>query len=460
MSNALVQELHGLVSRGEWQKAFALGNKLLNENYETPEVLYLVGATCRALNFLGLAMVVLSKALSKERMQPNLWMTYAATLHDLNKWEEAEKAFSVVHSMLPQDPMPIANIGATYVQRGMWRDAVNWCDQALSLDSDNHIARISKGFGLLSLGRWKDAWEYHDALYGRHLNVRVYKDPPEPEWDGSKGKTVVVQCDQGIGDQIMFSQCLHEMVSDCKKVIIECAQRMVPFFKRNFPECEVHGTGKDPVVDWDTDDVDAHVHMSYLGKFYRNTDKDFPRRAYATPDPELVEKWRKWLEKLPKPWIGVSWKGGIQATQTHLRSIKLEDLRPVLNMKGSFIDLSYMDNQLEIARWNIDNESQVIVPPVDAKNYDDTIALLAALDEVITVTTSIVHVCGAIGRTAQVLVPQVAQWRYAYRFGDGTHMVWYPDSVKLYRQLPGENGWDMAINRVAKAMQKEMRKAA
>jgi tetratricopeptide (TPR) repeat protein len=157
------------------------------------------------------ALPVLSKALAKEKKQPNLWMTYAATLHDLNRWEEAEKGFLVVHNMLPQDPMPLANIGATYIQRGEWREAINWCDKALALDPDNHIARISKGFGCLSLGRWKDAWKYNEALYGNHLMIRHYTAKGEPEWDGSKGKTVVVQCDQGLGDQIMFAQCLPQI---------------------------------------------------------------------------------------------------------------------------------------------------------------------------------------------------------------------------------------------------------
>jgi hypothetical protein len=32
-------------------------------------------------------------------------------------------------------------------------------------------------------------------------------------------------------------------------------------------------------------------------------------------------------------------------------------------------------------------------------------------------------------------------------------MIWYaPDSVRLYRQKPGEVGWAPAINRVAKAL--------
>lgn len=453
-----VRTLHGLVKRQDWRSAYLLGNKLLNDNPDDPETLYLHGTTLRAINHLGVALPVLSKALAKEKKRPNLWMTYGATLHDLNRWEEAEKAFQIVHSMLPTDPMPVANIGATYIQRGMWRDASNWCDQALSLDSANHIARVCKGFACLSLGRWKEAWTYHEALYGEHLQVRLYKDPPEPEWDGTPGQTVVVQCDQGVGDQIMFAQCIPALQKDCKEVIIECAPRLVKFFQRNFPGTYVYGTLKKAQADWPNDhQIDAHIHISGLGRFYRNRDSDFPRKAYILPDQDRVSKWQDWLSKFPRPWFGIGWKGGIQATQTHLRSIRLEELRPVLELPGSFIDLSYMDNSAEIARWNIENKAQVIRPPVDTGDYDDTIALIAALDEMVSVTTSAVHVCGALGRTCHVLVPEVAQWRYAYRYGDGMQMIWYPDTVKMYRQVPGEVGWSHAIKRVAKALTVEKR---
>ena len=446
----MIRAMHDAVKREDWGRAWQLGNRILNEAPDKAEALYLMGATLRAMNNLGLALNCLSKALATERKQPNLWMTYAATLHDLNRWEDAERAFSVVQTMLPTDPMPPANIAATYVQRGKWRDAINWCDEALKLDPDNHIARITKAFACLSLGRWKDGWQYAEALYGTHLNVRVYQG--EGEWDGSPGKTVVVQCDQGIGDQIMFAQCLPEMQKVCKEVIVDTSPRMVGVIQRNFPGVTVYGTLKETAVAWlDRHKIDAHVSVSLLGRWYRNKDSDFPRKPYVKPDAALYEKWCGWLKQFGKPSLGVAWKGGIQATQNHLRSMSLADMAPLLTTDRALIDLSYQDTNDEVARWNIDNKAQIIRPPVNVNDYDDTIALVAALDAVATVTTSVVHVCGALGRTAHVMVPEVAQWRYAYRCSDG--MVWYPkDSVKLHRQTPGEIGWAPTVKRVAECV--------
>lgn len=442
--------IHNLVKAERWPQAWGAVNAALNEDPESPELLYLGGTVLRQLGNIGMSLPLFAKALSKDQKQPNLWMHYGATLHDLNEWDDAIKAFSVVAKMIPADPMPPANIAASYTQQGKWRDAINSADKALELDPECYIAHISKSFACLALGRWADGWRHAGYLYGRHLNVRVYNAPEneEPEWDGSPGKTVVVQADQGLGDIIMYGQCLPEMIRDCKEVILECAERLVPMMRRNFPGLTVYGTLKQQGQSWSLDhQIDAHVHISLIPRWYRGKDSEFPRTAYITPDPEKVSKWRAWLERLPKPWIGVSWKGGLQQTQMHLRNLELSDFAPVLSLPGSFIDLSYRDNTAEIARWNVQGKSQVLCPPVDQNDYEDTVSLAAALDEVVTVTTAIVHACGAIGRTVRVLVPEIPMWRYA-----GRDMLWYPEgSVRTYRRAHGEE-WSSTINRLAKSL--------
>ncbi len=452
-----LRELHSAVKREEWPLAWKLANGALNLEPESPEALYLVGCCLRAMGHIGLAHLAFSKAIAKERSQPNLWMNYAATLHDLNRWADAEKAFEVVARILPDDPMPHANIAATYLQRGLWRDALNNADKALALDPDSNVAQITKNFACLALGRWTEGWKYAESQYGTQINIRIYNKPEneEPQWDGSPGKTVVVQCDQGVGDIIMFSQLIPRMQMDCKTVIVECAPRLVNYFKRNFPGTIVYGTIKQEKIAWPADHtIDARIHISLLGKFYLNRDSDFARNPYVNYCPEKYAKWRDWLLKFKKPTVGIAWRGGLQQTQTHIRSIDLDDYKPILERDAAYIDLSYHDSRLEVARWNINNVQQIIQPPVDTTDYEDTIALVAALDDIVTVTTTIAHVCGSLGRKARVLVPHVAQWRYAYRVNEGLEMIWYaPGSVRLFRQMPGETDWSMAINRVAKSFQ-------
>ena len=78
----------------------------------------------------------------------------------------------------------------------------------------------------------------------------------------------------------------------------------------------VVGTLKDERQSWALErigterQIQAHVHISYLGKWYRNKDADFSRKSYLKVKPEKVEAWREWLEQFPRPWVGLAWEGG------------------------------------------------------------------------------------------------------------------------------------------------------
>jgi hypothetical protein len=143
----------------------------------------------------------------------------------------------------------------------------------------------------------------------------------------------------------------------------------------------------------------------------------------------------------------LAWKGGIQQTLKHIRSIDLADFKPIVELPGTNVDLSYHDSAKDIERSGFDIKR----PPIDVSDYEDTIALVSVLDDVFTVTTTVAHVCGALGRKASVLVPDVPTWRYAYRFDGGDEMIWYPsNSVRLFRRKPGELDWTHAIKRSVK----------
>lgn len=452
MSEKLLRAARAAVAREDWVRAWHLTNAALNEEPDRPETLYLMGHILRQQGHVGLALPLFSKGLAFDQKQPNLWMNYGACLHDLNRWDEAIKAFTVVHAMYPDLDMPPANIAGSMVNLGKWHDAINWADKALAKNPENYIAQIAKTFACLAIGRWKDGWKHSEYLYGHHLDVRVYNHPEkeEPTWDGSKGKTVVVQCDQGIGDIIMFAQLFPRMAKECKKVIVETVDRLVPLFKRNFPQCDVYGTLKKTPTWVDQYVIDAHIHISALGRFYLNKDSDFERKPYISPRQDLVEKWKSFLADKPKPWVGIAWMGGIQQTHKHLRSVPISDFAPIINRVGTCIDMSYQDSLKDVSAWNIDNVKQVVKPPIDTSDFDDTVALCSVLDDVVCVTTTLLHVRGALGLPCKVLVPSTPQWREAHKLPDDS-MIWYsPDSVKFFRQNPSEKDFNKTIERLIK----------
>ena len=64
-----------------------------------------------------------------------------------------------------------------------------------------------------------------------------------------------------------------------------------------------------------------------------------------------------------------------------------------------------------------------------SQDYDDTAALVAELDYIIAVPTTVVHLAGALGKDCYCLTPEFSNWRFG---GEGNEMIWHK-SVRLFR---------------------------
>ena len=74
----------------------------------------------------------------------------------------------------------------------------------------------------------------------------------------------------------------------------------------------------------------------------------------------------------------------------------------------------------------------------------DTAALIAELDLVISVDTSIAHLAGALGRRCWLLLPFAPDWRWML---DRDDTPWYP-AMRLFRQSRLHD-WSSVVARVA-----------
>jgi ADP-heptose:LPS heptosyltransferase len=177
---------------------------------------------------------------------------------------------------------------------------------------------------------------------------------------------------------------------------------------------------------------DYQVPIGSLPLHFRRRAEDVPTRAYLVADERKVAAWKSRLEALgPGPKIGLSWRGGVGHTGKARRSLTLEQLRPIFGTAGAhFVNLQYTDAQAELGELRKRHAITVHHWQEAIDDYDETAALVCALDRVVTVCTSIVHLTGALGRPAIVMVPFGSDWRYG---AEGSRMLWYP-SVHLVRQ--------------------------
>jgi ADP-heptose:LPS heptosyltransferase len=79
----------------------------------------------------------------------------------------------------------------------------------------------------------------------------------------------------------------------------------------------------------------------------------------------------------------------------------------------------------------------------DFEDFCDTAAVVAMLDLVITVDTSVAHLAGAMGNAVALLVAFSPDWRWML---NRTDSPWYP-TVRLFRQT-SIGDWDGALARL------------
>ncbi|HIJ84236.1 MAG TPA: hypothetical protein HPQ00_08530, partial [Magnetococcales bacterium] len=84
-------------------------------------------------------------------------------------------------------------------------------------------------------------------------------------------------------------------------------------------------------------------------------------------------------------------------------------------------------------------------------DFADTAAVLANLDLVLAVDTAVVHLAGAMGRRAWVMLPYVPDWRWMQHRDDSP---WYP-GLKLFRQQVF-GSWAGCLERVVAALRLEL----
>lgn len=444
----LVAEAEFLRANGRADEALRLCNEVLNDKFDTPEALFLVGRCFLEAGKVGLAHAIYMQFL---RLKPNAgaaWNNLGRCYQELNMLDESERCFRRALKLEPEDASALSNLGLVHLNRCETRLAIEYSKRALAISSEFRGAKHNLGLAQLMDGEWKEGWENYEASVGYNVDrkERVYRD--EDRWNGMPGQCVIAYGEQGIGDEISFASCIPDLVNDCTETVIECDGRLAGLFQRSFPKAKVHGTRFREMIDWmDQHVLEGRVAFGSLPKYYRNKDEDFPGTPYLVADPERRLQWRALLNSLgDKPKIGLSWQGGTGKTGKLRRSVSLDALLPVLKQDATFISLQYKNASQEVEVFEDSHGIKIHHWPrcVEAKDYDETAALVAELDLVISVTTAVIHLSGALGVPCLVLTPKNPMWRYGLT---KETMPWY-NSVKLLRQKKASD-WLDPINEAA-----------
>lgn len=358
----------------------------------------------------------------------------------------------------------ISSYGVYRASIGELSAAIEQQERALKLDPHYEEAYFNLALYYLLSGRFHEGFTlYENGIGGRSADGK--RGHPrrvgQPRWNGEPlaGKSILVTAEQGIGDEIMFSSLIPELISRAKTVYLETTPRLTPIMRRSYPTVNVFTYNpKDPSPFLGDRKINYSLPLGSLPLYFRKSIYDFGKqRPYAVPNPSLARHFRnKYKSMFPgKLLVGFSWRGGSGLQRSKTRSMTHDTMADLLNREGvQGISIQYGIKKPE-KEWFEKNADRNVyhddtVEPL--VSMDIALAQIAALDLIISVTNAGVHSAGALGQPCWILVPHISDWRWTWGRQD---VIWYPGMRSFRQDSVGD--WSGPLARIDTALDAVLR---
>lgn len=306
----------------------------------------------------------------------------------------------------------------------------------------NLSARFDLAETRLLQGDFERGWTEYRWRYSLSHTAAMDRKVQRPRWDGSRidGQTLLIHDEQGYGDTLQFMRLIDAArARSGARVVLEVHPDLLSFARRLVgPDAFPRGQIPPP--------FDQHCELMSLPMAIGLRMTDLPGQVgYLSADAARVEKWRKRLAGLPRPWVALAWAGRPSHSNDANRSLALADMAP-LAVPG----ITYLAIQKGPAAAQAATAPPGMnIVPLDAEiaDFEDTAAILSLADLLVSVDSSPVHLAGALNRPAWVLLPFLPDWRWLLQRSDSP---WYP-SLQLFRQ-PAPGDWKPVMHDVGLAL--------
>ena len=346
-------------------------------------------------------------------------------LLELERYDEAAAAFEWALYNAPKSGGHWNNYAVALGALGRDAEAFTAFDRAAAApvrDFDGGHPLYNKGLMHLARGNYAEGF----ALYARRVELGVVAMPPGARavraWDGAGLDGMLrIWSEQGVGDQLLFSRLLPLALQRAPNIVVDCDPRLAPVLRRAHPEVEVVA----PNASFDR--AAAQIAMGDLPLALGVSPADvaaLPPRLRA--DAAKTAAFRARYETLAqgKPIIGVAWASP-RARHARLKGAGLEHWGALLTQPYFFVSLQYDRGDAPASVYVDEAVDQM-------RSMEDFAAQVAALDAIVSVSNTTVHVAGALGKPVFVLAPPARglHWYWGLK-GDRT--PWYP-SVRVVRR--------------------------
>jgi tetratricopeptide (TPR) repeat protein len=363
-------------------------------------------------------------------------------LHALGRHEEAVVSYREALTVKPDHADAHNNLGLSLRDLNRHEESLRCFELAQAIEPDHVDAHVNEALVRLALGDyaagWKQyVWRLHTANFSKGK-----KRPAQPlwlrQWDIS-GRTILLHGEQGLGDTIQFARFVPQVAELGAKIVLAVQRPLTALMAGLAGVSVVRGQG-DPVPPFD-----AFCPLPSLPLAFETTLATIPADVpYLSAPADRLAKWRAALDALARPRIGLMWTRG--GSPQDRRSLPLRLLLPLMELR----DIQFVALQKELPDGEVALFQSTGVPSFLGErlaDLADTAAIIAMLDLVITIDTSIAHVAGALGKPMWVLLPFSADWRW---LRDRSDSPWYP-TARLFRQ-PAPGDWQSVMRQVVEAL--------
>lgn len=385
---------------------------------------------------------------------PEARLFLGSALREQGRLDEASQAFEQALLLGPRNHLVHLTAGAFALECRRDADAaIRHYRRAREISPESGSASFNEALARFAKADYsRAAWDLYEARRLERARVAAYRKVRLPEWNGQPepGRHLLIYAEQGIGDELMFASMVPEAARLVGRCTFACDPRLQPLFARSFAGVRAIPWARE-MLEADApelDGADVAIPLASLGRFLRTSAQALFRGPYLQADPDRVAAWRARLQAFgAAPYRGIAWQGGLWSTGRGRRSLELCQLANALQAAaGSWVSLQLGADQGAIDREGLEvplthwNEALASV--------DETAALVSALDEVVSVCSWIVHLCGALGKPVTVLAPFAAEWRYGLQ---GDAMPWYGSAHLLRQAAFGD--WPSVVQKLQARLQ-------
>lgn len=371
------------------------------------------GDESRALEFFSTALSQTKNSFLRAGIFNNIGLIYC----NRGQLPEALEMFMTAHRLQPQLPDAMANIALAYKWMGDLKSALRWIDRALAIHPWHSAAQFTQAMAVLLSGDFKRGFELYECRFRARAGGLAKLITRWPEWGGSSAepllKNVYVYGEQGSGDiflMLRYARLIREAGMKQSWVVHKSMKTLVQLMPDI--DCVVEN-GED------LPQFDCHIPAASLPRVFGTTIATIPLEPYI-PRPD-VPRFRIQNAKLN---VGIVWRGSRVQTNDRFRSTNLDQWRPVLEVQGVQFHSLQVEGSDEALVYP---EIQIHEPPAD---WMETARRVAAMDLVISVDTSMVHLCGAMGVPCWCALHCRPYFVYPITRED---CPWY-SSVRLFKQ--------------------------